>query len=93
MAERPLLNLPSPRRILPSSGSGFPSKAIHPVGADRQGQRLGSKFDRLSQIPIEPQQLAILQNDPAAIVPERSLVFEIVNEGVDFYKACRNLEG
>ena len=93
MAERPLLNLPSPRRISPSSRSGFPSNVIHPVGADRQGQRLGSKFDRLSQIPIEPQQLAILQNDPAAIVPERALVFEIVNDGVDFYKACRNLKG
>ena len=93
MVERPLLSLPDPKRISPKGKPSFMKESFHPVAPDRQEQRIGSKFERLSKVLPDPQQLAKLRNDPAAIAPERALVFEIAGETVDFYQACRSVSG
>ncbi|WP_424983822.1 S8 family peptidase [Maritalea sp. S77] len=61
--------------------------------AERQVQRVGPKFDRLSRALPDPQRLAELREDPAAIAPERALVFEIASTVVDFHRALRQISG
>lgn len=92
MVERPLLGLPRPRRILPPAGRP-PREKVSAATQQRQQVRLGPKFDRLTQVLPDPQQLADMRDDPAAIVPERALVFEIASEVVDFYRAIRGVPG
>lgn len=93
MADRPLLSLPNPTRESPKGKPAVIVETVRPAGAERQGQRLGPKFERLSEVLPDPQQLAELRNDPAAIAPERALVFEIASEVVDFDRARRNVPG
>lgn len=93
MADRPLLSLPNPTRDTPRGRRAFIEEKVRPAGAGRQSQRLGPKFERLSQVLPDPQQLAELRNDPTAIAPERALVFEIASEVVDFDRARRNVPG
>jgi len=59
----------------------------------RQAARVGPKFQRLEQSLGDPQALAQLRDDPAAIVPERALVFEVASDVVDFYQAVRGVPG
>jgi hypothetical protein len=92
MAERPLLALPRPTKERPRT-SGFPRETVEGIPAERQAQRLGPKFDRLSRVLPEPAQLAELRNDPSAIVPERALVFEVTGSTTDFYRAVRGVPG
>ena len=93
MADRPLLSLPNPKRNVPRGRPAVIVEKVRAVGVARQGERLGPKFERLSQVLPDPQQLAELRNDPAAIAPERALVFEIASEVVDFDRARRNVPG
>lgn len=93
MADRPLLSLPNPTRDTPRGRPAVIVETVRPAGAGRQSQRLGPKFERLSQVLPDPQQLAELRNDPAAIAPERALVFEIASTVVDFDRARRNVSG
>ena len=93
MVERPLLKLHKPEKVAPASNPGHPQENVLPPDIAKQGQRLGPKFERLSRVLPDPSQLAELRNDPAAIAPERALVFEIASEFVDFYRACRNISG
>ena len=92
MAEHPLLAMPSPERIKPSSG-GWPREKISPVSPDRQAVRIGPKFRRLERALADPKILADMRDDPAAIVPERALVFELSSQMVDFYRAIRRISG
>ena len=94
MAERPLLSLLKPTGKTPQRNRGFPPREkVGPLSAGRQGERLGPKFDRLSRVLPDPQKLSLLRNDPAAIAPERALVFEIASEIIDFDRARRNVNG
>jgi hypothetical protein len=67
--------------------------AERPISAGRQTQRLGPKFDRLSEVLPDPARLAELRNDPSAIVPERALVFEVKGTLTDFYRALGSIPG
>jgi hypothetical protein len=93
MTDRPLLSLPNPTRDTPRGRPAVIVETVRPAGAGRQSQRLGPKFERLSQVLPDPKKLAELRNDPTAIAPERALVFEIASEVVDFDRARRNVPG
>jgi len=93
MAERHLLGLMQPNRKTPKgSARPVPEKVVAP-SAGRQAERLGPKFDRLSQALPDAQRLSELRQDPAAIAPERALVFEIASSKVDFHRALRQVSG
>lgn len=93
MAERPLLGLLQPNRTKPKGPPRFIPEKVAAPSADRQVQRVGPKFDRLAQALPDSQRLAELQEDPAAIAPERALVFEIASSKVDFHRALRQVSG
>src|SRR5689334_10504850 len=90
MAERPLLALPRPTKQQPGAG-GRLMETVRGLSPERQGQRLGQKFDRLSETLPDPARLAELRSDPSAIVPERALVFEVTGTLTDFYRAVRSI--
>jgi hypothetical protein len=92
MAERPLLALPRPTKLVPGPGRP-PRESVPGISAGRQAQRLGPKFDRLSEVLPDPARLAELRDDPSAIVPERALVFEVTGTLTDFYRALRSIPG
>lgn len=92
MAERPLLAMPRPERRAPPAGKP-PREKIPAADPDRQTVRVGPKFLRLEKSLADPQALAQLRDDPAAIVPERALVFEVASDVVDFYQAVRGVPG
>ena len=71
MAERPLLAMPKPERRAPTT-SRPPRETVSSADPDRQAIRVGPKFQRLEQVLTDPQILAELRDDPAAIVPERA---------------------
>ena len=94
MAERPLLAMPRPETRPPETGPRRgPRETVHAPGRDRQEARLGPKFSRLEQVLSRPEVMAEAQDDPAAIVPERALVFEVASEIADFYRALRAVRG
>lgn len=79
MTDLPFIALPGPNNI-PRSGSGTgPRSQVRTPGRDRQHQRLGGRFMRLSQRLQTPQGLAELRNDPGSIAPERAVVFELAD--------------
>jgi hypothetical protein len=92
MAERPILSLPRPNKVAPKPGR-LPVEKVPGISAEKQGQRLGPKFERLSQVLPYPSRLAQLREDPSAIVPERALVFEVAGTLTDFYSAVRSIKG
>jgi hypothetical protein len=92
MAERPLLALTRPSKLVPGPGRS-PRERVPGISAGRQSQRLGPKFDRLSEVLPDPARLAELRNDPSAIVPERALVFEVKGTLTDFYRALGSIPG
>ncbi|MGI3211030.1 S8 family peptidase [Roseovarius tibetensis] len=93
MAERPLLGLLQPNRTTPKGRAVPIQEKVAAPSVDRQAQRVGPKFDRLSQALPDAQRLAALQDDPAAIAPERALVFEIASTVVDFHRALSQISG
>lgn len=93
MTERPLLSLPEAKRSISTGKPATIQEVVRPLSSATQEKRLGPKFERLSRALPDPQFLAALRNDPAAIVPERALVFEIASEIVDFDRARRNIPG
>lgn len=92
MAERPLLAMPRPERRTPPAG-GWPRETVRPTEPSRQLSRIGPKFQRLEDSLSDPTSLGELREDPAAIVPERALVFEVASDVVDFYRAVRSVPG
>jgi hypothetical protein len=65
MAERPLLALPRPTKLVPQPGRS-PRESVPGISAGRQVQRLGPKFDRLREVLPDPARLAELRDDPSA---------------------------
>lgn len=92
MANRPLLALPRPTKLVPGPGKR-PVESVPRISAERQVQRLGPKFDRLRDVLPDPARLAELRDDPSAIVPERALVFEVTGTLTDFYRALGGIPG
>lgn len=92
MPERPLLSLQRPQRVRPNSKPP-PREKVTGLGGFRQSERLGPKFDRLSEVIDQPGRLAEFRDDPAAIVPERALVFVVTGTMADFYKAVYAVPG
>ncbi len=88
MAERPILAMPDPERRKPTANQR-PLEKVRPADPNRQAIRLGPKFLRLEKSLRDPQSLAELREDPAAIVPERALVFEVASNIVDFNRAVQ----
>ena len=58
---------------------------------ERQGERLGPKFDLLTQAVGDPAQVMQLQQDPQAIAPERAIVFEVAGSLTQFYQAANRI--
>src|SRR5262245_43429842 len=81
MTDLPFIALPAPNNVprAGSDGAKFPRSQVRVPGRDRQRQRLGGRFTRLSQRLATPQGLAELRNDPGSIAPERAVVFELVD--------------
>jgi hypothetical protein len=79
MPDQPFISLPRPSTIPRVTGDGFPRTQIRVPGRDRQSQRLGGRFARVSRRLATPQGLAELRSDPGSIAPERAIVFEIVD--------------
>lgn len=93
MAERPLLQLPRPERK-PLVSRGFPvHDSVHPPGIESQIRRLDSKFGQISEIVSNPDLISEFQSDPAAIVPERALVFEVATSEQDLQRALERVPG
>lgn len=90
MPERPLLKLPEPETFDPKPGPRGGSDLAKPA-RDRQGTRLAPRFDRLMQVAGNPQELMRFREDPAAIAPERAIVFEVAGQLKDFYKQAQEL--
>ncbi len=92
MPEYPLLPLPQfergirpqPSRFVPSSRS---------LSQERQGQRLGARFNRLQNVLSSESAELSLRNDPSSIAPERALVLEVVGSVGDFYALAGQVEG
>ena len=90
MPDRPLLDLPAPTHILPPQRFGGGATIFRP-SRDRQRQRIDPKFARLSAAAQTPAELLALQDDPAAIAPERAIVFEVEGSLKDFYAQARGV--
>src|SRR5262249_42595287 len=90
MAERPLLALPRPTKQRPRTAQP-PRETVRGLSPERQRQRLGRKFEQLSETLPDPARLAELRSDPDAIIPERALVFEVAGTLTDFYRAMRSI--
>jgi len=84
--------MPRPERTEPNAGRP-PRENIPAANTRRQAARVGPKFQRLEDSLRDPQALAQLRDDPAAIVPERALVFEVASDVVNFYQAVRGVPG
>ena len=91
MAERPLLELPTPIRKSHRS-RGFPTtESVQPPQPEDQVRRLSGPFDQISRVVSDPRLLADLKSDPSAIVPERALVFEIATSTRDLQQALERV--
>jgi hypothetical protein len=90
MAERPLLNLPTPEKIQPKSSGGGGGKIVYP-SRDRQRERIDPRFAALERVAASPGQILALRANPSAIAPERAIVFEVEGSLEDFYEQARNI--
>jgi hypothetical protein len=88
MPDRPLLNLPPPEPFTLRGRGGGGAPISRPI-RDRQRARIDPRFERLSRVAANPEQLLSLRDDPASIAPERAIVFEVVGPLEDFYAQAR----
>ena len=92
MPEYPLLPLPKFEQGVKPKSHGFGSDAPS-LPAERQGQRLGPKFDRLQNILKSDHDGLSLRDDVSSIAPERALVLEVAGSIDDFYALVRQVDG
>lgn len=91
MSDFPLLPLPEAFRGDPPD-SNFPPPPPHLPSRQRQGERLGDKFERLRRLS-DTQGALSLREDPFGIAPERALVFEVAGQIQDIFGAVRKIKG
>ena len=92
MPEYPLLLLPASERGDPPRPPRFGPPAPK-QSRERQGERLGPKFDRLADMLEREANGLSLRDDPSSIAPERALVLEVAGSVGDFYKLVQRVEG
>ena len=85
MAEYPLLPLPPSEPGELSAPPSFPQGSPK-LSPQRQGQRLGPKFERLQTVLASDESGLSLSADPSSIAPDRALVFEVAGSISDFYQ-------
>ena len=88
MPDRPLLNLPQPEPYALRGRGGGGAPISRPT-RDRQRARIDPRFERLSRVAADPEQILSLREDPASIAPERAIVFEVEGALEDFYAQAR----
>lgn len=93
MPKYPLLPLPIPESADPPSRNFFPRNTQRTPQIERQGQRLGSKFERLANALDRADGTLSLRSDPSSIAPERALVLEVAGSMEDFLTLVRKIEG
>lgn len=91
MSDFPLLPLPEAFRGDPPDSKRPPPRPRLP-SRQRQGERLGGKFERLRRLS-DTQGALSLQEDPFGIAPERALVFEVAGQIQDIFGAVRKIRG
>ena len=92
MAEYPLLPLPPSEPGEPPGPAGFPQGGPR-LSPQRQGQRLGPRFERLQAVLASDESGLSLRADPSSIAPERALVFEVAGSISDFHGLVRRIQG
>ncbi len=92
MAEFPLLPLPTSEQGAPPKRQPFPSSAPK-VSPERQSDRIGPVFARLSDALAPERDPLLFLGDPSSIAPERALVFEVAGSLIDFQKLVAGVEG
>ena len=92
MAEYPLLPLPPAEPGEPPAAPRFPQGGPR-LSPQRQGQRLGPRFERLQTVLASDESGLSLRADPASIAPERALVFEVAGSISDFYRLVTRIQG
>ena len=63
------------------------------MSPQRQGQRLGPRFERLRTVLASDESGLSLRADPSSIAPERALVFEVAGSISDFYRLVTKIRG
>ena len=92
MPEYPLLPLPIFEHGNPPKLPRFVPN-VPKLSSERQGQRLGPKFDRLQDVLTSENDGLSLRDDPSSIAPERALVLEIAGLVGDFYALVGRVAG
>lgn len=93
MPDRPLLILPTPERIDPPKGQGFPRGLVKP-DPDRQVAEFTPVFDRLQRVlGASGRESLSFRDDPTALVPERVVVFEVADSVQSFENAVERMRG
>ena len=92
MAEYPLLPLPPSQPGEPPAPPSFPQGGPR-LSPQRQGQRLGPRFERLRTVLASDESGLSLRADPSSIAPERALVFEVAGSIKDFYQLVTRIQG
>ena len=92
MPEFPLLPLPGFEHGDPIKSHGFVPN-VPRLSAERQGQRLGPKFDRLQKVLERARNGLSLRDDASSIAPERALVLEVAGSIGDFYALVGRVDG
>ena len=92
MTDFPLLPLPTPERDDRPAGPRGGGRPIVP-GWRRQGERLQPTFQRVQDVFDRGDDPLTLQADPAAIAPERALVFEVAGNVDALARAVSNRPG
>ena len=92
MAEYPLLPLPPAEPGEPPPAPRFPQGGPR-LSPQRQGQRLGPRFERLQTVLASDEGGLSLRGDPSSIAPERALVFEVAGSISDFYQLVTRIQG
>ena len=92
MTDYPLLPLPPSEPGEPPGAPSFPQGGFK-LSPQRQGQRLGSRFERLRTVLASDESGLSLRDDPSGIAPERALVFEVVGSIGDFHRLVGRTQG
>ena len=92
MPEYPLLPLPASERGDPPGSPRVVPRAPK-LSPERQGERLGPKFDRLADVLEREADGLSLRGDPSSIAPERALVLEVAGSVRDFHALVTKVDG
>src|SRR5690606_35182790 len=90
---KPLLRLtPQGEQVRPVGGLRSVPRP-KPFSQDRQRRLFAPKFRRLQEVLAHDRSGLELRNDPAALAPERLLVFEVRGSITDFAQAVQRIGG